>query len=239
MKQLFKRLLGRYGYSIKNHNNHISNEFIFKKEFLKNVKNPIIIDVGAHKGETLKKYLTHIPSCTVYSFEPFKDSFSILRKNFKSNPAVHLINKGISNLNGMADLYFNFSSATNSLLQPQKSFPSIDQFTENIGIESIAVTTLDSFANEFDIEFIDILKLDIQGGELKALEGAVNLLKDKSIRLIYTEVEFIEIYKNQPLFHDLCNYLANFDYNLFNIYDLNYIQSGQLAWADAIFLPKS
>ena len=35
---------------------------------------------------------------------------------------------------------------------------------------------------------IDILKMDIQGGEFSALRGAENLLKEKRIKLIYLEI---------------------------------------------------
>ncbi|GIR02833.1 MAG: hypothetical protein CM15mP12_3640 [Gammaproteobacteria bacterium] len=42
-----------------------------------------------------------------------------------------------------------------------------------------------------------IMKLDIQGAELEALKGSVNSLK--SICCIELEIEFAELYKNQPL----------------------------------------
>jgi hypothetical protein len=57
------------------------------------------------------------------------------------------------------------------------------------------------------IASIDILWMDIQGAELKALIG----LKDKitAIKIMHIEVEFIEIYSCQPLFKDIRQYLVS------------------------------
>lgn len=60
---------------------------------------------------------------------------------------------------------------------------------------------------------IDILKMDIQGGELLALKGAQSLLEASRIRLLALEVEFKPLYKDQPLFWDICAYLYRFGYS--------------------------
>ena len=48
--------------------------------------------------------------------------------------------------------------------------------------------------------------MDIQGGELMALHGASQLLKTRSIDLIYCEVVFVEQYVNQADFHQICRF---------------------------------
>jgi hypothetical protein len=52
------------------------------------------------------------------------------------------------------------------------------------------------------------------------------------------EVEFKPIYKDQPLFLDVCAYLYGFGYSFFKLYDPVYHASNKnvLCWADAIFL---
>ncbi len=80
--------------------------------------------------------------------------------------------------------------------------------------------------------------MDIQGSELLALEGTVQCLKQDKIAIIYTEVEFISIYKNQPLFLDIANYLNSQNYIIYGLYNFNYINN-QLAWCDAIFINKN
>jgi len=81
---------------------------------------------------------------------------------------------------------------------------------------------------------IDIFKLDIQGYELEALRGANHLLKE--IPLVFTEVEFIPLYQNQPLFSDLEQFLRSCGFRLYNLYELWTHPDGQLTAGDALFI---
>ena len=85
------------------------------------------------------------------------------------------------------------------------------------------------------ITHINILKLDIQGYELKALKGAEDLLRSKKIDLIYTEAYFIQQYHDQPLFPEIAMYLSKFGYQLQDIYNPIY-GNDKIAWCDAIFM---
>jgi hypothetical protein len=80
--------------------------------------------------------------------------------------------------------------------------------------------------------------MDIQGGELMALKGATKLLSTQAIDLIYSEVLFADLYENQGYFHDISQYLREYGYFLYGLYNMNYGKSknGVLAWADAIFI---
>jgi hypothetical protein len=88
-----------------------------------------------------------------------------------------------------------------------------------------------------DINHIHLLKLDVQGAELKVLQGSTRLLARKAIGLIYAEVEFIPLYQNQPLFHDVSAWLYAYGYRCFGLYNLAYQRNGQLTYGDAIFIP--
>src|SRR5205823_12566519 len=79
-------------------------------------------------------------------------------------------------------------------------------------------TTIDRYCQENEIERIDILKLDIQGGELKALEGAVTMLGQNKIQLIYTEILIIPTYKAQPSFEDYLRFLQKLGYTMLDVY---------------------
>jgi len=48
--------------------------------------------------------------------------------------------------------------------------------------------TVDNFCAQSGIDHIDILKLDVQGGELLALEGTKHMLSRTAVTLIYAEV---------------------------------------------------
>jgi hypothetical protein len=83
----------------------------------------------------------------------------------------------------------------------------------------VDVITIEDFANQQGITHINILKMDIEGYELKALQGAESLLSQQRIDAIYTEVSLVPQYIGQPLFHDITEYLQKRGYYLYNIYD--------------------
>ena len=99
-----------------------------------------------------------------------------------------------------------------------------------------------------DIEEItgcDLLKVDVQGGELKVLQGAKKLLQQVSI--IMTEVEFSPIYMNQPLFSDIDSFLRDQGFFLLNLSNRSYSSfkvslfsdlKSQLMWADAVYVKE-
>jgi FkbM family methyltransferase len=94
---------------------------------------------------------------------------------------------------------------------------------------------------------VDFLKLDIQGAELMALENAPATLE--SVSVLQCEVEFVPLYKNQPLFGDIDRYLRSrgfqflrFAYTMGRpfkplVMNNNPNQSiSQTLWADAVYV---
>jgi FkbM family methyltransferase len=65
---------------------------------------------------------------------------------------------------------------------------------------------------------IDFLKMDIEGAELKLLNGASDLIRDKRILVIKTEVSFVRYFKDHALFSDIYQFL---DKNGFRLIDLD------------------
>ena len=62
----------------------------------------------------------------------------------------------------------------------------------------------------------DYLKIYIQGGELEVFRNGVNKLRNSLI--IHTEVEFLPMYKGQPLFSEVEMFLRNmaFEFHRFS-----------------------
>jgi hypothetical protein len=99
----------------------------------------------------------------------------------------------------------------------------------------VKLCTIDEFCVAEKIDRIDILKLDIQGGELKALRGAARMLSTRSVSVIYSEVLFQREYDEQSFYHDIAQFLATHGYWLFRLYDLRYSPERSLEYSDAIF----
>jgi hypothetical protein len=79
------------------------------------------------------------------------------------------------------------------------------------------------------------MKFDIQGGELKALQGATRLLNNSTL-LIYTEVLFNSLYDNGAIFSEIDLFLRKQGFVLHDIYKPKYDSNGLLLWGNAIYL---
>ena len=69
----------------------------------------------------------------------------------------------------------------------------------------IDTITLDYFVDKYDIGEVDFIKIDVQGAELDVFQGAEKTLKN--VLKVVSEVEFVPIYVNQPLFGDVSKFL--------------------------------
>ena len=215
--------------------------FHAQKEFIDHlgISSPVIFDVGAHKGETVRRYKDLFQDSSVYCFEPFPDNVSALRSRFSTNPSVHVFDKAVSDSVAKKTFHVNENDATNSLLPRTNS--TRRYFSKAAAAKTVLdveTTTIDEVMQQNAIDNIDILKFDIQGGELMALQGAENALRQQRISVIYSEALFVPHYENNPLLRDLWNYLEQYGYTLFDIYDLYRATNGQLRFADVMFISK-
>lgn len=113
-------------------------------------------------------------------------------------------------------------------------------------VSTIKTVSLDYFTAKNNIGPVDFIKIDIQGAELDVFQGGVTTLRD--VVAIVAEVEFIHHYENQPLFGDVCAFLAGQGLSFHNFLGLagralkptvmnnNRNFPSQHMWSDALFL---
>ena len=130
----------------------------------------------------------------------------------------------MSNVHGEVDFHVLSHSGTHSIYPPgdTRLWGEPAEVLEKISVPSV---TLDEFCFEHRLDHIDILGMDIQGGELDALEGAFSLLSASKIDLIRIEVVFLPLYDKQPLFWDIGSHLSKFSYQFYGLYDCHYHQN--------------
>jgi FkbM family methyltransferase len=193
-----------------------------------------ILDVGAHFGESAQTYRALFPHAVIHAFEPAPQSYQHLAQQFADDERVSAHPVAVADRPGQQRLYVNAVEVTNSLLPLIPSAAAIarassEHLDATIDVE---VVTLDAFCDLHQIAAVDLLKMDIQGAELLALQGAADLLRKRAVRLIYLEVTFQPLYRNQAFFTDIHSHLASHGYALFGLYNLMYSEHG-LGWADA------
>ena len=197
-----------------------------------------IVDVGVHLGHSSQEYLDTFPNCSVFGFEPEDGNFEKAAAYLASyGDRMKLLKVGLSDSIGQSILQVNSHDGTHSLLEigQQRYW---EGYAETVRRNPIDVVTLDHFCEIHNIQTVDILKMDIQGAELRALKGAEEMLRGAAVSLVALEVEFQRLYEFQPLFWDIGNYLQSFGYGFHGLFEPHYHSRNKrvLSWADAIFL---
>ena len=153
----------------------------YTTKLFKNALKPgsTVLDIGAHHG-----YFSLLAAkCVgkegmVYAFEPAPHNFDILKKNAAFNDFDNLIsvNKAVSNNCTTMPFYFRqVTGVVGSLFPTRRS----DEMT--IPVECI---TIDSFPCR---KPVDVVKMDIEGGEPLALEGMAETLSKSENMVLFVE----------------------------------------------------
>ena len=189
----------------------------------KNKEVEVIFDVGAcHALESVelsKKY----PNAKVYTFEANPVSYNVCLENTEGYDSITVINEAVNDYDGVCKFYpmdkektittwEDGNQGASSLYRANGQYDFIEKYVQ-YEIE-VPCTRLDTFCEKNDIDKIDIIWMDLQGAELKALQSLGSLLD--TVQIIHTELEMNPMYEGQCLFSDVNEYLTN------NGFDLEY-----------------
>lgn len=198
--------------------------------------NPVIFDVGAHHGETYTDYRNRFAQATIHLIEPFPESANQLKSLVKDDRNCFIHQIALSNANGQKTLYINEASATNSLneLSDGAAERWAASHLRQKDSAIVETRTLDSLCNDLGIHHIDIVKIDVQGGEMEVLNGAAALLGNQSIGLLQFEFIAADTYQNQRPMHEYLQLMDSYKYDLVDIYQ-PIRRNGKLLQCDLLF----
>ncbi len=195
-----------------------------------------IIDAGASDGPISKRLLKRFPTAHVYAFEPNPFYSETLQQYAQEEPRFHPQFLALSDHDGTADLHVTESPGNTSLFTPGKRLKKIDPYGASVKkMEKIQVATIDEWAKRNGDPAIQLMKFDIQAGELKALRGAVHVLQNSTC-LIYTEIWFNPLYNEGAIYSQIDLFLREHGFVLYDMFKPKYNPSGLIMWGNAIFL---
>ncbi len=141
----------------------------------------VVFDVGANIGEWTKLVLKYNPDIDIHCFEPIKANYQkLLLNKFTGN--VNCNNSGISSKVGHCKIYREVQSLyQRSGLKAGWGIGKLDK------IEKIKLDTIDHYCKIYNIKSIDLLKMDIEGHEFAALQGAERMIGSEKIKRIQFE----------------------------------------------------
>lgn len=225
LKEWFKFVIHKIcGYRISGSN---FNRFSYdKRNFQLNTEKPIIFDVGANIGQSVFWFKSEFYKSIIYAFEPFPITFKKLQKNSKKYNFVKLFNVAISN----SDCILN--------IRPYRRCEGTAKLEELSGPDSITVKclTVDSFCVENTIDFIDIIKIDTEGHELKVIDGAKEMLSKGKIGNIIIEASIFDNDIQHTTLKKISQKLNEYKYNVKSFYDISHKNNGELNYMNVHFV---
>ena len=179
-----------------------------------------IFDIGACEGEDSVRYGRRFPHGAVYAVEALPKNVRLLRETLKHYRVrnVSVLPFALSDERGTATMFvsagrppgapesdeWDYGNKSSSLLAPERHLDEVPwiQFDNSVEVQT---RTLADVCQEAEIHRVDFLHIDVQGAELKVLDGAGELLRD--VTAIWLEVEAVPLYHDQPLKDDVARYL--------------------------------
>lgn len=178
-------------------------------------ENTIVFDVGANIGKYINFLDQNIKSkYTAFCFEPSKVTFKELINNTKNTKNIIPINKGLGDETTSITLYSNeISNTQSSLLKRDMSHWSESYNLKNE--EEVSITTLDEFCQNENIDYIDFMKIDVEGFEMKTFNGAKKYIFEKRIGIIQFELGVASV-DGKYFFKDVFYFLHE-NYHIYRI----------------------
>ena len=192
-----------------------------------------IVDIGANRGQFALCARRLFPTARIFSFEPLQAPAQTFRKVFHSDPLTQLINKAIGAESGSSAMHVSRWDVSSSLLPFAQAQHDNFPFTEEARRETVTTARLSECLDASVLAGKALLKLDVQGFELAALQGCGELLG--RFEFVYVEASFIELYVGQALANDVVAFLQSGGFKLICVANLSSGTSQRPIQADFLF----
>ena len=235
MIKFFKKLLKIYLGSLDKKNNKL---IINSIKQLPELTSLILIDIGA-AGDIEPRWKKVEPILNYIGFEPDQRSRAILQEKKNNCLNYQILPYAIWDSKSSIEINLCSKPQVSSSFLPNRNFVDLFPDSKRFDIES-KVTLSTERLDDLSISSVDFIKIDIQGGELKALNGGVGLM-EKTLGL-EIEVEFLPMYSNQPLFGEISEFVTAHGFQFIDFVSLmrwqrnEYNGFGQCVFADGLFL---
>ncbi len=189
------------------------------------------LDIGAYRGDFTETIRSVWPTCLVHQIEADER-----QRQYLQNNAIYSL------LGDREEKDIPFYTLNDTKITTGSSI-----FLENTAHYNSSstvtiyktMTTLDSLAEKYrfagDWQNHGLIKIDTQGSELLILNGAQKFLSGRNPRYILLECSILEYNIGAPRIDQIINYMKTSQYNIVDIFDLSYDNSGSLLQTDILF----
>jgi FkbM family methyltransferase len=176
--------------------------------------NSLCIDVGAFIGTNTIKMARRCKK--VYSFEPYEQTFNLLKKNLEFNNInnVEVYQKAVGNENKkITEMYYPEKLKQYENLSNVGAMRVTYEFHENTKMKvDVDMIKLDDY---FYMQKIDLIKLDCEGCELDVLKGGKYIIQK------FKPIILLENFERKELLEDVWKELEGLDYKYLSLSSVN------------------
>jgi len=186
-----------------------------------NKKNPVIFEIGCADGIDTQEFIDIFgETLDLHCFEPdprnidvfINGGMRVCKPEFTGpvrGSNITLNNKAVGEIDGKCNFYQTNTIYSSSLKKPNENLTINWPFIHLQGVIEIESIKLDTYVNRKNIEIIDFIWADVQGGEDLMIKGGAETFK--KVRYLYTEYSNSEsnaYYEKTPFLRDIMDLLG-------------------------------
>jgi FkbM family methyltransferase len=192
-----------------------------------------ILDGGANVGQFARSATEEYPAASILAFEPLPEVAQRFRQHLAGCPQVRLFETALGATDGTLAFTLNaYSPASSALPLHTNHLERFPNARPNLQV-TVPVARLDTLLAGIDLVPPVLLKLDLQGYERQALEGAPNTLQRVDFLLL--ETAFRPLYEGEALFGELYEFLRTRGFTFLRPLDVLPDATGEIIQMDALF----
>lgn len=185
-KQILERIVNHRNRNDWDYRDCYEPEQYFVKELMIPKEHEVFVDAGAYNGDTIQSFLTWCQNCfrSIYAYEPDEENYRKLYDIYRDDERIHCFQACLWREN------------------TQLTFESNHDSTSIVAEEGNGVVQ----AKKLEVsDKVTLLKMDIEGAELEALEGAKEIiLRDRPRLTICIYHKYDDLWKIPFWIHNLC-----------------------------------
>ncbi len=196
-------------------------DYFHKKRIIKFIKEnlginsiELLLDIGAHKGESIDFFSKNLNIKKIISFEASPLNFETLKKKYKNKKDLVIENKALSSkedtktfnqCDESSSSTFSEINENSKYLRKKMNFLNMSKGDNFFKKQVIKTTTLDKYLYDNHIFNVDLIKIDTEGHEFEILKGLkINI---KNINTIIFEHHYDDMIKKNYTFSDINHFL--------------------------------
>jgi len=170
-----------------------------------------ILDVGANFGNWTRMAKEVFPQSVIYMIEPLSEMETYLKKITENFPETKYFpcGAGRKNENHVITTWGDNLAEANCVVPENEYLKSINK--QRI----VPIKTIDSLIENDEIKIPELVKMDIQGFELEALNGSSKLFGKTEVFIL--ETALFEFTKGRPLLSEIVIFMREKGYEIYDL----------------------